>query len=175
LPLFLAILAVAVQYALMVNAKILVTDAAAAAARSAMTSLPEESPDNIKKAACFMLVPICPKAAGGASAEAQQIADALATLQTTVPSAFAERYTYAQAAAEVIYPNGDYKHTHGEDILVTVRYRFYMTVPLAMRLMGGQSDTVAGIEGRFWTVESTVRVQTSHGRAADSDGNGWAQ
>jgi len=50
-----------VQFALILNAKIMVTNAAAAAARSAMTSLPEESPENVKRAACFMLVPVSPR------------------------------------------------------------------------------------------------------------------
>jgi len=49
----------------------------------------------------------------------------------------------------------------------TVRYKFFLTVPGA-RGMLGWSGNVAGVDGRFWTVQSTVKVQTAHGRAAHS-------
>ena len=173
LPVFLAILTVFVQFALMLNAKLMVSNAAAAAARSAITSLPEETPDNVKHAACMMLVPVSPKAVTGVSQEAQGLSDAIKTLNADAPSAFAERYTYAENAVVVMYPNLDYKHKPGQDIEVTVSYKFFLTVPGARGLLG-QAGNVAGVDGRFWTVSSTVKVQTAHGRAANSDGTGWS-
>src|SRR5207237_1241107 len=60
-PIFLWIIAILVQMVLLVNAKIMVSYAADCAARSAVTSLPDEHPENIKQAACAALAPLSPK------------------------------------------------------------------------------------------------------------------
>jgi hypothetical protein len=173
LPVFLTIVGIIVQFALMINAKMMVNNAAAAAARSAMTSLPEEHPENVKKAACFMLVPVSPKAAIASSQDARDYSQALKDLQADAPPTFPERYTYAENAVVVSYPNRDYKRLPGQEIEVTVSYKFFLTVPGAKGLFGWAGN-IAGVEGRFWTVQSTVKVQTAHGRAARADSTGWA-
>lgn len=174
LPIFLTIVAIIVQYALIVNAKIMVTSAAANAARAAITSLPDEVSENVKKAACFTLVPVSPQAKGQADDEGVALYDALKGAGVSASSTFADRYTFAKAATTVEYPQQRYKFTHGQDIDVTVRYRMLMTVPIWGAVFG-QQDVVAGVSGKFWTVTSTVRVQTAHGRAAGADSSGWPQ
>src|SRR5215212_9878765 len=68
-PIFLTIVGIVVQMALMVNAKIMVTHAADAAARAAATSLPDGHPENVQKAAWQALAPISPKSTGAAASE----------------------------------------------------------------------------------------------------------
>ncbi len=54
----------------------------------------------------------------------------------------------------------------------TVSYRFYLTVPVAGTLIG-QTDTIAGVSGRFFTLSATVKAETAHGREATADATGW--
>ena len=77
-PIFLTIVGIVVQTALMVNAKMMVTQAADAAARAAVASLPDEHPENIVKAAYMSLAPLSPPAAS-TSSDASAVYDALKT------------------------------------------------------------------------------------------------
>ena len=186
LPIFLTIVAIIVQYALIVNAKIIVTSAAANAARAAMTSLPEETPDNVTKAARFSVVPVSPKAKGQPDAEGFAIASALLTVKNDPNNPisadkadkfvadFAARYTYAMEAVTVDYPALPYKFKTGQDIDVTVHYKMLMTVPI-WQFAFGKQDIVGGVKGKYFTIKSTVRVQTAHGRGANADNWGLPQ
>jgi len=173
LPIFLFIIGVLVQYALIVNAKVMIDYAAQQAARAAVTSLPEGTPQHVMSAAYMALTPISPQAAGDPAAEAQSMADALTQVGAPVMSGFANRYTYAMAATTVSWqPQIDYTIHEGQAMTLTLVYRLRLTVPAAQMVVGA-SDTVAGLGGRFLNISSTCQVQTSHSRASGSDGNGW--
>lgn len=186
-PIFLWIIAILVQYILLVNAKILITHSAATAARAAVTALPEGNPDKITTAACMSLAPLSPVATTPIAPEATTIYEALQQVGVNVPGTFPARYTYALAATQVSYtpqdnyipqfiwlPQDEFVHSRGRLIDVTVTYRFRLTVPGAMRLIGTH-QTVAGVEGRFLDIPATCRVQTAHSRRAATDDSGLAQ
>lgn len=175
LPIFIVIVSTIVQFALIVNAKIMVTHAAAQAARAGITSLPEELPENVRKAAAFALAPISPKSGEGNLAEAGDIYEALTTLGAKVGSDFPSRYTYANNAMTLTYPQLQYKNMAGQDLPVTIEYKFQLTVPWAIPQAIKGKTTVSGVTGYFWTVKSTVIVKSSHGRAANADWTGWPQ
>lgn len=171
-PIFLVIVAVFVQYALLVNARTVVQHAAEAAVRAAITSLPDQRPQNVIKAARMALVPLCPAAAGSPDAEADSIADSLRACGANIPASYAQRYTYAVDAASVAWSGGDYEHNEGREVAVTLRYRFRLTVPAAMTFIGRDAE-VAGLSGRYFDLVATARAQSSHGRKTHAHGNGW--
>jgi len=172
-PIFLWIIAVLVQWALIVNAKVMVDFAAQAAARAAVTSLPEGKPDNVNAAACMALEPLSPVASDATTAQADSTYQALTTLGVKAPVSFSARYTYAMAATQTSWtPDIDFTTSVGRPIDVTLVYRFKLTVPGAMGLVGA-SDTIAGVNGRFLDIASSRQVFTTHGRAANSDGSGF--
>jgi Flp pilus assembly protein TadG len=173
LPIFYLIVAVIIQYALLVNARTMVEHAAHVAARSAMTALPDERSEAVLRAARFAVVPLCPEAQGAVDSEAATTADALAQCGVDVPDSFARRYTYAVEATRADWSGGGFVHNEGREIEVTVRYRFYLTVPVAAGLLSGRQETVGGVAGKFQDLAATVRVQASHGRKAGADGTGW--
>ena len=177
LPIFLTIVSVVVQLALMVNAKIMVAHAADAAARAAATSLPDGHPENIAHAARLALVPVCPQATTSTAPEADADAAALRTLGVNVADSFPARYTYAMDATKVSWTPADldFASSAGQTVDVTVTYKFQLTVPGAMRLGEGENTTVGGIQGWFWEVSATSRVQTAHGRKAHADADGWPE
>jgi Flp pilus assembly protein TadG len=170
LPLFLMVLSIIIQYALLVNARVMVGQAALATGRSATTMLPTDPqldgitlPDPINQTAYINLVPLSPPATANVDPDADAIANGFSNAGVNVPSTFAARYTYAAQATQVTYPQVAYPQMAGQDIEITVTYRFLLTVPGASAFIG-QSDTVAGVTGRFFTITSTVHVQTAHGR-----------
>ncbi len=61
-PIFLLIVGILVQYALLLNARVWVEHAADVAARSAVTALPDDRPAAVEKAAILALVPLSPAA-----------------------------------------------------------------------------------------------------------------
>lgn len=178
-PIFLTIVGVLVQISLMVNAKIMVTAAADAAARAAVTSLPDEKPENIGRAAWIALAPLSPEAASTTASEASADYDALKTAGVDVPETFPARYTYAKEAAAVSWspeaPAADFVHEVGREVEVTVTYKFLLTVPGAKTFASATDGTVAGVEGRFWEVTGKAKAMTSHGRKVRSLGNGWPE
>lgn len=173
LPIFLIVLAIVVQYALLVNARVMLDHTAEVAARAAMVCLPSDATaegtasvlPKIRQAACMAAVAISPRAGGEASSEAVAVADALQRAGVELPGGYAARYTYAQEALEVRWPDGAYAAQPGHDIELTVRYRFLLTVPGASRFIGA-SGSVAGVSGRFLEIGTTVPVQVAHGREA---------
>jgi Flp pilus assembly protein TadG len=176
LPIFLFVVGVFVQLALLVNAKIMVDHAAQMTARSAVTALPENNPDAVTRAARFAFVALSPQAKDAPSQEAQDMAAALAQCQVNVPASFAARYTYATDATTVSWdPIINFQQNAGRPVTVTVKYRYYLTVPAIMAILSPQSDTVGGVTGHFITFTSTSTVETSHGRQTQTDGNGWPQ
>ncbi|QOV88399.1 TadE/TadG family type IV pilus assembly protein [Humisphaera borealis] len=176
-PLFLLIVAIIVQLALIVTAKIMISHAADTAARAAMTSLPEDKPDNVARAARLALTPICPEAKNGASSQASAVADALRQLGTEVPESFANRYTYAMEATQVNWTPSEHNYigSEGSPVEVELTYQFRLTVPFAMRLVSGRETSVAGVSGRFWEVSARRQVQASHGRRARIDNDFWSR
>jgi Flp pilus assembly protein TadG len=177
-PIFLTIVAIIVQLALMVNAKLMVVNAADTAARSAATSLPDEHPENIHHAAWLALAPVSPRAEGPVASEAAAAADALRRVGVEVPDTFAARATYAKDATTVSWdpdPREGFADKPAQEVDVTVTYRFRLTVPVAMRIVSAAEDTVAGVKGRFWDVSSTSKTQTAHGRKTSSGYYGWPE
>jgi Flp pilus assembly protein TadG len=174
-PIFMTIVAVIVQLSLMVNARIMVAAAADAAARAAMTSLPDEHPENVTAAAVLALTPLSPEATE-ASTDGSAYAAAMNKVGVTVPETFAARYAFAAAATDVSWtPQPDFVKSKGSEIEVTVNYRFPLTVPVAMRMITAVDTTLGGITGRFWEVSGKSRVQVSHGRKARTNGDGWPE
>jgi len=176
LPIFLLILAILVQYALIVNAKLLISHAANTAARAAVTSLAEGHPENVSSAAYLSLAPVSPLATTAVHPQADLVYRAMENSGIAVAESFPARYTYAMEAARVDWSphQDDFTTSTGQPLEVTVSYRFHLTVPAAMRLIG-LADTVAGVHGRFLNISSTSRVQTSHGRQVAADDEGWPQ
>jgi Flp pilus assembly protein TadG len=173
-PIFLTIVAIIVQMALMVNAKVVVTHAADSAARAAATSLPDGKPENVERAAWMALAPLSPQAQSPVAAEAAADYDALRRMGVDVPESFPARYTYATEATAVSWsPDVDFSRSEGQEVEVTVTYRFQLTVPGAMKMAAADDDTVAGVKGRFWEVTARSRVQTAHGRKARAYDDGW--
>lgn len=176
LPIFLWIMAVIVQYALLVNAKVNMNHSAYLAARAAVTSLPEGRPENVTRAARLALASLSPKATDAAAAEAEAVYQSLTNLGVQLQPSFPARYTYAMDATQVSWspPDINYPGSYGRPIDVTVSYEFRLTVPGTMRIIG-HSGTVGGIDGRFFTMTATCRVETSHSRQAGTDGDGLPQ
>ena len=177
LPIFLTLIGIIVQLALLVNAKIMVDNALHTAARSAVTALPEHQFDAIQRAARFALVPVSPQAQTAPSQEATAVSAALSDCGVAVPATFAARYTYATEAANVTWnPSGtDYQRSAGQEVQVTLHYKFYLTVPLVMNFIAPNTQTVAGVSGRYVDIGSVCTIQTAHGRQAVTDGDGWPQ
>lgn len=173
LPIFLLIVAILVQYALIANASILLDHAAAAAGRAAVTSLPDGQSGNIRRAACLELANLSPVAGIPTSLQASDVAQALQALGVPLGQTFSARYTYAMDATTVDWnPPDDFTQLPARPVDVSVTYRFRLTVPGAMRFIG-QADTVAGVQGRFLDMTSTCRVETAHSRQTASGGGGW--
>jgi len=172
-PIFMLIVAIIVQLALMVTAKIAVSHAADTAARAAMTSLPDERPDNVARAAWLSLAPISPEAEA-ATPEGAEVAEALRQVGTSVPDSFAARYAYAMAATEVSWtPERSFEGAEGAPVEIDVTYHFRLTVPFAMRIVPAVESPISGVNGRFWRVSAQRRVQASHGRKVDFDVDRW--
>ncbi len=164
-PIFLVIVAVLVQFALIANAKVAIDHAAQMAARAAVTSLPDDHPENVTAAACMALAPLSP-VAPSPIAQATTLQQALIGMGVDTPDTFAGRYTYALDATNVSWsPDIDFLRSRSQEIEVKVVYRFRLTVPAAMKFVGADG-TVAGVQGRFLDIVSTCRAQTSHGRQA---------
>jgi len=159
-----------------------------AAGRSAVTSLPTDpdvdyvqGDDNVRRAAWMALEPLSPQATDIAS-DAQDVVTAMQNLGVSVPSTYAARYSYAQAAttiewvrvdnndvplSEPTWQPLDFAENVGQRIKLTVHYKFYLNVPALRSLPGfGQDDTVAGISGKFLTLNASYIVQLTHGREA---------
>lgn len=174
LPVFMTVVALVLQYAVLANGNNIVHAASLRVARTAVTALPEDREDEIRQSAYFALAQLSPQAPGNPAGEAVDVANALARAGIQVDDTFASRYTYAMQATEVEWPNRDYRRSNGQDIEVTIRYKFMLTVPGAKTLMG-DTESVAGIDGHFYDLVSTVRIQTAHGREARAHNNGWPQ
>lgn len=179
LPIWVLIMAIFVQYALMVNAKLSIERAAAVAARTAMTALPTDpvvdemdGASLVNQSAWMALVPLSPMSKDAPSTEASAALQALQAAGVTVKSNYANRYTYAQTATTVSWPDQTYAKMRGGEMELTIQYRFFLSVPFANILIG-KADTIAGVTGRFTTISSTVKVQLSHGRQASAGGSGW--
>ena len=178
LPIFLWVVAILVQYTLIVNAKLLIDHAAQSAARAAVTSLPEGHPENVRAAAYLSLTTLSPVATSPVSPQADAVYQAMQISGIPVADSFPARYAYAMDATQVNWkaqnPQIDFTTSPGCQTDVTVTYRLCLTVPGAMGLIGS-ADTVAGIKGRFLNIVSTSRVETSHSRQTASSGGGWPQ
>jgi Flp pilus assembly protein TadG len=175
-PIFLTIVGIVVQMALMVNAKVVVNHAADVAARAAVTSLPDGHPENISQAAWVALAPLSPKAAASTS-QSQTVYSALQQVGANVADSFPARYSFAQEATQVTWSpdSQDLSQSAGQPLTVVVTYRFQLTVPGIMKMAQASEDTVAGVHGWFWNVTGTCQVETSHGRKTNASDNGWPQ
>jgi len=177
LPIFLTVLGIIVQLALLINAKIMINYAVDRVGRAAVTTLPEHQYDALQRAARLALVPLSPRAKGDATAEALQVWQDFSTCGAAVPTDLAARYTYATAATALSWSpsDPDYQNLSGRPVQITLHYKFYLTVPLIMSIVNPDQETVAGVSGHFFDISSICTIQTAHGRRAASDGNGWAQ
>jgi len=110
LPVLLTVIGVLVQYALLANARLTLDRAVAAAARSAMTSLPTDaaldnlplstSSNNVNRSALMILESLSP-VSQDITSDATTVADALAQVGVNVPPTYAARYSFAQNASQV--------------------------------------------------------------------------
>jgi hypothetical protein len=131
LPIFLFIISLMAQYALIINARIVLGHATAAAARSAMVALPTDplvdtvydpnsgSSDGsldgvafVNRAARMELESISPKALGGNSTEATSVAQALQASGLPIPDSFADHYTFAENATTIEWQRLDDSDQH---------------------------------------------------------------
>lgn len=173
-PIFMTIIAVIVQLALIVNAKIIVSHAADTAARAAMTSLPDEHPEDVRRAAWLAVTPLSPQAGTSAASEAADVASAMRQVHGDIPESFAGRYTYAMEATDVSWaPEREFARSEAAPVEVNVTYQFRLTVPFAMRMVTARDMTIAGVTGRFWEVSAQRQVQLSHGRKTRTDDGRW--
>ncbi len=174
LPLLLVTLCVITQYALIINARIVLNRAVSAAARSAMVCLPTDPQidtqyDNqtelqgdqmVNQSAMMILESISPKAQGAISDEGRQITDSLQKSGIQVPTTFADHYTFAQAATTLEWtqvdtsgqpipgtqwPPEQFAHWRGQTIQLTVHYRFYLNVP-GSKLWGAALSGQTGVD-----------------------------
>lgn len=180
LPLLLAIVAILVQFALLVNARLAFERALSAAARSAVTSLPA-NPDtdaiapraNVERAALLALSPISPPAAT-ANSEGQDVADALQRLNVPITTDFARRFTFARDAASFSYDPDlpvTYHARAAGQVTLTVKYPFRLNVPFARLVIGAFAEP-AGLKGYYHTFTGSVDVQLSPGREVPTDDAG---
>jgi hypothetical protein len=184
---FIPAVGVTVQYALLVNARLTMSRAMAAAARSAMVSLPTDSKidgtdgsTNVDRAAFMVLESVSPRSPD-ASEDAQDVATALQSAGLTLPPDYAKHYAYAEQATGItiqrIISNGQldapfteehFERLPGPRVRITMTYNYLLTVPMFNMLLG-RGDNVAGVDGRFWTFTISQDVQLSDGRETNSD------
>jgi Flp pilus assembly protein TadG len=200
LPLLLFILCILTQYALMINARLVVAHAAANAARTAMTALPTDPAvdttgnssdldgvEFVNTTARMQLEAISPVAKITPSEEAASITNALQIAGADIPDSYKDRYTFAENATTISWQRLDSNGTpiveeqwepaqfaaaSGQRIRLTVQYNFLLNVP-AVSFFIGHADTIAGVTGRFATFTSTFDVQLAHGRETATNANGW--
>lgn len=157
LLIFIPLVAILVQYALLANAKAMLDHACATTARAALTALPDEREEQVVRAAVFSLTPLSPKAAG-VDPEADRVYSALLAVGAEVPASFPERYSYAMEATEVSYPDVD------GGPWIQVEYRFLLTVPLARNILASGPDSIAGVRGRFFIMGAKQQLLVSPAR-----------
>lgn len=177
LPILLLLIGILVQFALLANAQLTLDRAVQAGARSAMTSLPVDAaigdaggPANVERSVRMILESLSPASPETPTTEAQTVAEALQALGATLPDRYVERYSFAHRATVItIVPIDGTQLNFAQDraprVRLTVQYDFRITVPI-LNVFLGRIDTVAGVEGRFRTLTSTVDVQLSPGREA---------
>jgi hypothetical protein len=192
-PLLLLIYGIIVQFALLANAKIAVNHATAAAGRAAMTSLPTDpliepidGPGNVSKAACLALEPLSPVSPNPGS-DALAIAQAFKDVGINVPGSFAGQYEFTSAATtvqilpidvkgNVIPTDVNYAQAARPRARITVTYRYHLNVPainMFSSIMGiGVHDSVAGVDGYYFPISTTLDVQLSDGREVPTNANG---
>ena len=186
LPILMTVIGILVQYALLANARITLDRAAAAAARSAMTSLPTDpaidwlplgtGDANVKRSALMILESLSP-VSENITSEATTVAEALTQVGVAVPATYAARYAFAQSATNVelapLNENGaPYARSRSPRVRITISYDFKLTVPFVSSLIGREA-TVAGVTGRYFTLTSTLdNVQLSPGRETPTNAAG---
>lgn len=172
---FIPIVAIAVQWALLLSAYVTVGGAAEAAARSAIVALPEQKTDSIRKAALMVLAPLSPVGSGAVDPEGEAIFEAYAATGMSPVTTFAQRYTYAMQGTQVTWDGRDFSHLAGTTAWVQVNYSFQLTVPIAATFLAPRTSSVGGINGRFFNITRRVQLFTSPSREAGaSDINGPA-
>jgi Flp pilus assembly protein TadG len=190
LPVLLLVVAILVQFALLVNGRLAFERALAAAGRSAVTSLPADpaldgvDPQaNVRRAAYLALAPLSPPGQS-ASSEAQTVADALKSMGVNVTSDYARRFTFAQqgpiitfsrppsnpGAAGMPVPDSFHDRAAGR-VRITVEFPFRLNVPVASALIG-KNDSIAGTSGLFFKFTSYIDVNLSDGRAVPASATG---
>jgi hypothetical protein len=177
LPILLLLIGILVQFALLANAQLALDRAVHAGARSAMTSLPVDpaigdagGPANVERSVRMILESLSPASPETPTTEAQTVAQALQALGAALPDRYVERYSYAHRATVIsIVPidgtQANFARERAPRVRLTVQYDFRVTVPI-LGVFLGRVDTVAGVQGRFRTLTSTVDVQLSPGREA---------
>jgi len=201
LPILLFVIAVIVQYAMIVNARLVLNRAAAGAARSAMTALStdpriETMGDGVgapaldgvafvKMAACERLESISPVASIGAGIDNTDT-QTIERYGFKINQSYGQRYDYADQATTIHWqvvddagnPIGDPDpppsflcRCSSQHVQLTVSYQFYLNVPGA-KLFIGDVGSVAGVNGRFITLSTTYDLQLSHGRETATYGDG---
>jgi Flp pilus assembly protein TadG len=184
LPILLTIIAIIIQYALISTARLTLDRALAAAARSAMTTLPTnpvndnlDAPAMIKRSALMNLEAISPRSPV-VNLDAGGVWSSLRTAGINVPDDYPARYSYADAATTVtiqplaandvvLFGSPPYYQQTAPRARITISYEFLLTVPAANHMVGHDA-TIAGVSGRYLTITASYNVQLSPGREANS-------
>jgi len=187
LPIVMLIMGMVIQLALLANASLVVRYAAFSAARVAIISFErpqawsiEESlsnqPEKIDRAAQLVLATISPRA-GGTDASAWAMRRILARQHGPWGDRhYHERMSYAKAATTVVkddaYPEAQISFVQlgipnifaPKQVDVTVKYDFLITIPGIYLLPGVTKPAPGGVSGRVFTIEQTVRLQSTGAR-----------
>jgi len=178
LPLLMVIVGVIVQFGLLVNAHFTLRRAIAAAARSAMVSLPTDQVIGdqggqpfVERSALMVLTTISPMSRTGTSYDGTTVMNALVDAGLSLPDpAYAQRYTFAQQATVVsITPlNTNFAQRGAATARVAISYKYLLKVPLVDALVGTR-ETIAGVSGWYTTITTYLDVQLSPGRETIAD------
>jgi len=163
LPIFLFIVAVIIQSALIANAQLMVNYAAFAAARSAATSLADGYVDHPRRAAALVLAPLSPQ--GRATPTGEQARQAMLAAGAAVPRGYAGRFSHALDAVSIIRPAlSDRSRSPSELLKMEISYRFILKVPAANLVLKPGRITIGGVSGRYLLLHASSAFQSSPGR-----------
>ena len=171
LPVFWFIIVLLVQFVLIANAKIAVRHATYVAARSAVTSLPENRPQDVRTAAAIALSSISP---AGFSTDLRAYDVQRAFYQMGVgPSELAGRFGFASRATTVTWNGSDNRSTEpAAPLTVQLDYRFSLSVPIAQKIIGS-FGIISGVPGYYTDIHDSCTLTCSPGRSFGNGMYGW--
>jgi len=183
-PIILLVMGMIVQLALFANASLVVRYAAFSSARVAIISFTRSftgieasldlEPEKIDQAAHLILATISPVTSGN-----NRQAGVISTIQARQNGqwgsrSYPQRMRYARLATTVetndTYPPANVGFASvgnvfaPKQVAVTVRYKYFITIPGLYNLPGISTPAPAGVSGRVITIEQTVTLQSTGAR-----------